>query len=333
MLIMDLVIKPYTSDMESIWDTFIDAAINGTFLQSRRFLSYHGEKFIDSSLMFYLKDKLICICPACTIIENEQKSFWAHKGSTFGGLIFAAGEYKAEKVIEIIKLLKQYLYENNYSEAYLKITADLFSLKSSDLLEYCLWYEGFNSYRELSTYSVLTDCTEDLAASFSRTYRRYRNRWMDVGAQFLELDSIDKISDFYDILVENLQIYNAKPIHSVDELIDLKFNRIPEETVFYGTYLDGKIVAGCLLFKFFPVKTIHMQYVATAQNLEYDLPSPTAFTYFSMLEVTRKLGFNRISWGTSNFEMGRVLNESLIRFKESLSDYHSQNKIYHWKRG
>jgi len=333
MRIMELIIKRYTTDMEAAWDTFVDTAINGTFLQSRRFLNYHGDKFVDSSLMFYRKDKLVCVCPACTIIENGHKLFWSHKGSTFGGLVFAFNEYKAEKVIEIIKLLKQYLHENNYSKAYLKITADLFSIKTSDLVEYCLWYEGFSSYRELSTYSDLSDCTEDLAATFSRTYRRYRNRWMDAGAQFLELDSASKISGFYDILVENLQIYDAKPIHTLDELLDLKFNCIPEETVFYGTYLNDKMVAGCLLFKFIPVKTVHMQYVATKQNLEYDLPSPTAFTYFSMLEVTRTLGFNRISWGTSNFEMGRVLNESLIRFKESVSNYHLQNKIYHWKRG
>ena len=323
----------FTSLHETEWDEFIENSVNGTFLQCRKFLNYHGDRFVDCSLMLYREEELVCVCPACVINENGTKIFWSHKGSTFGGLVLAAAEYKAEKVIELIKSLKSYLDEQNYAEVYLKITGHLFSVKEPDLLEYCLWHEGFENLTEISTYVDLADCTDDLAANFNRTLRRYRNRWLDAGAEFSELKTIEEISAFYQLLEDNLGKHGASPIHTLDELIDLKFNRFPDEMVFYGTFLDNEMVAGCLLFKFIKTKAMHMQYVATSQDIKNDLPSPAAFTYYSMMNVTREHDFARISWGTSTFEQGRILNDTLIRFKERVGSRYSQNNTYHWKRG
>ena len=39
----------YNSSLEHEWDEFINNSINGTFLQSRRFLNYHPEgRFVDN---------------------------------------------------------------------------------------------------------------------------------------------------------------------------------------------------------------------------------------------------------------------------------------------
>ena len=45
----------YQSSLEHDWDKFIDEkSINGTFLQSRRFINYHPEgRFKDASLVIY----------------------------------------------------------------------------------------------------------------------------------------------------------------------------------------------------------------------------------------------------------------------------------------
>ena len=44
-------ILPYKSDMESRWDRFVmEESVNGTFLQTRKFLNYHPEgRFQDAS--------------------------------------------------------------------------------------------------------------------------------------------------------------------------------------------------------------------------------------------------------------------------------------------
>ena len=88
--------------------------INGTFLQTRRFLSYHPDgRFIDHSLLFYdTKGHLAAVCPACEIVEDGKKVFYSHKGSTFGGILIGIKDYKAEKVLALIRLLDEYVSKN-----------------------------------------------------------------------------------------------------------------------------------------------------------------------------------------------------------------------------
>jgi CelD/BcsL family acetyltransferase involved in cellulose biosynthesis len=179
----------------------------------------------------------------------------------------------------------------------------------------------------------LVNCPEDPAEIFNGTRRNERNRWQKAGAHFIEITEADKIHTFNQLLIDNLKKHEAVPIHSYDNFIDFKFKRLSEETMFYGTYLNDEMVAGCLLFKFLKSKTLHLQYFATHQKLEGGLPSPAAFTYYSIIKTAREQGFTKVSWGTSTFNLGRILNGNLLKFKESISNQYSQNKIYHWKRG
>ena len=51
-------IQRYTSDKQAEWDAFIAQSKNGTFLMQRGYMDYHSDRFVDCSLMFYLKEKL-----------------------------------------------------------------------------------------------------------------------------------------------------------------------------------------------------------------------------------------------------------------------------------
>jgi hypothetical protein len=44
-------IVPYSEDLAPAWDEFCSSAINATFLHTRRFLAYHGNRFEDVSLI------------------------------------------------------------------------------------------------------------------------------------------------------------------------------------------------------------------------------------------------------------------------------------------
>ena len=51
---LNLEIKKYTDDMQEKWDEFVQyQSCNGTFLQTRNFLNYHGNKFKDTSFAIY----------------------------------------------------------------------------------------------------------------------------------------------------------------------------------------------------------------------------------------------------------------------------------------
>ena len=65
-------IEKYTDNDFEIWDKFIDeVSVNGSFLQSRRFLSYHDNKFKDTSLLIYKKNKLVAVFPAA--VKKKKK--------------------------------------------------------------------------------------------------------------------------------------------------------------------------------------------------------------------------------------------------------------------
>lgn len=322
-------IREFSQECETEWDNFVDnIAINGTFLQSRRFLNYHKDRFHDCSLMFYRNSNLVCVCPACMVITaNGDKEFWSHKGSTFGGLVMSDADktYTSSHVIEMIQLLRDYLESKGYDRAYLKLTSDLFSQKRSDLLQYCLWNNGFEFYCELSTYVDYAQFKPDIISNFGYNHRREKNKYTEIGAEFRALSSSDEVRSFHDLLTENLSKHNAKPVHSYNELLNLK-TRLDDEIEFFGVFVGNEIVAGAMMFYFHNTNTAHTQYMCSRQILEKF--SPVSFLYYSILSAMWDKGFSRMSWGISTEENGKVLNKGLIWIKESVGSLHSINRTY-----
>ena len=48
---MSLSVRPYQPDDADAWDGFCEGALQSTLLHTRRFLSYHGDRFADRSLI------------------------------------------------------------------------------------------------------------------------------------------------------------------------------------------------------------------------------------------------------------------------------------------
>lgn len=94
---------------EEEWDRFVtEHSVNGTFLQTRRFLNYHPrDRFEDAS--YIVRDKkgaVVAVCPACIRIDQGKKVLYSHMGSTYGGIIISTKWYKTNKAIEIVKCLE-----------------------------------------------------------------------------------------------------------------------------------------------------------------------------------------------------------------------------------
>lgn len=48
---MSVTVRRFRERNAEAWDGLVDGSWNGTFLHKRRFLSYHGERFRDVSLL------------------------------------------------------------------------------------------------------------------------------------------------------------------------------------------------------------------------------------------------------------------------------------------
>lgn len=106
-----LSVTGYEEKYETLWDKFVaEDSVNGTFLQTRRFLSYHpAGRFQDCSyIVWNEKGEIVAVCPACKTVDNGETVLYSHMGSTYGGVIIRNGKwYKTRKVIEVLKCLEE----------------------------------------------------------------------------------------------------------------------------------------------------------------------------------------------------------------------------------
>ena len=190
------IVEKYKDFEEKEWDDFVlNDSVNGTFLQTRRFLNYHPKgRFEDAS--FIIRDKkgtIAAVCPACEIIESDKKVLYSHKGSTFGGLIIRGKYYNTKKLIEIIDSTDTFCIENRYKKVIFKITPDLFAKESSNLLEYCLEYSNYENYSDLSTFIDYKNYKESIVSNFTQGKRTNVNNCLKKDLKFKQLLSEKEI--------------------------------------------------------------------------------------------------------------------------------------------
>ena len=327
---MAFIIQPYTEAHADKWDAFVmQHAMNGTFLQTRRFLNYHPEgRFTDASLMFYNGQELCAVLPAAAQTVDGKRMLRSHPGSTFGGLIVGPEMLRAPKLVEMIADLDAYAREQGFEACEVKLTSDLFSTLPTDALQYALYHAGYTDEVEIAAYLPVAGKThEELVADYSFNKRYDLKKCEKFGLQLRRLHTHEELKAFYDLLCWNLQKFDAKPVHTLDELADFHDERLKDEVVFIGVYdAEERMVAGACLFWFAQTKTLHTQYLATAPDVKKYVPS--TYLYDSVIRTALDMGAEKVSFGTSTHDRGRVLNTGLIQNKEGYGSLHSLNRIY-----
>lgn len=278
--------------------------------------------------MIYNKKKnLVAVCPGCVLEKDGLKTFFSHKGSTFGGLILDQRVYQAKYVIPMIQEFQAYLKEKGYDDCYLKMTSALFSRQSDALFQYAFSYCGFREYKELSTYVDFRGYQGDILSHLAQGKRTNVHHNEEQGAVLRTLETDEEVGLFYDILCENLRKYDAKPVHTLAELLEFKNSRFPKECEFLGIYLGDELVAGGMMFYFLQVNVAHTQYLA--QKQEYAKLSPMSYLYYAILVEMKKRGYNSVSWGIVTEDLGRELNIGLVTSKEDYGSTFCNNMTYY----
>ena len=206
-------IVTFQKEYEDVWDQFVlQESCNGCFLQTRNFFNYHSEgKYRDCSLMFYRKEQLMAVCPACEIREGNEKIFSSHSGSTYGGIIVSSDMLRAEKMLKLVDEFEAYLTEMGFVKCVLKQTNPLLDRMPADLLEYCLYYRKYKEYKELNLYIDFEHYyKEDIFKNFSKLKKRLAKKCINADMEVRELIDKDDIKRFHEVLTDNLQKYNLK---------------------------------------------------------------------------------------------------------------------------
>ena len=313
-------ILPFSPDMESRWDRFVmENSMNGTFLQTRKFLNYHPEgKFTDASFIVEKSGIIVAVVPGCNVNGN----FISHQGSTFGGPVVSKDFYSGNKILDIIKAIDSHIVQN-FKSLKLKPTSPIFATTPTDLIDYALEYFGYRRHIELSCYTPILQGSDPLELCT----RECRHNFRQAEKQNLTYGEIpDKeMEKFYDFLVLSKARHNTKPVHTLAELRDLK-QRFPKDILFRGVWKDSTYLSGMMIFTFCQAKVFHFQYLAP-DDTKRETNATTAL-FINALREAAQAKYEKFSWGISTEDGGDYLNENLYRFKESFGALPCLNARY-----
>lgn len=324
---MALAVQYYDSSMEEKWDDFVlNKSMNGTFLQTRRFINYHPEgRFTDRSLVVLKGTELMAVILGCEVTDEGKRTFFAHKGTTFGGITVCDKVYSASSVNELMEQIHAFLKEEGFEKIYLKMVPDVYQKQNTDLLDYFLCKNGYVCYNELNYCMRLDRYRQDVLAQFSSSKRRDYRYSLKNNLQFRQLETREEIAAFYEVLKLNLAKLGLHAVHTLEDLYDLKFNRFDDKIRFYGVYLEDKMIAGSMIFVF-DGRIFHTQYLSSDE--QYLKLFPMDFLIGNLIQTAVDQKMDIFSFGICTEDQGRYLNLGLSRFKEGFGTKFCINRSY-----
>lgn len=297
-------LRPFAPEESARWDAFCCEAHQATFLHSRKYLSYHGERFRDRSLLIEDdRGRLIGLFPAA-VHPSDGTCVVSHPGITYGGVLHD-GSLKGERMIEALSAIARRYADEGAQRLLLKTVPPIYHRVPSQDDIYALF--RLHALRVRCDLSSAIDLSRRLPVS--RRRRRSLAKSTRAGVQII--NDRTNLPALWRILEENLaRKYGVRPVHSIDEIM-LLFERFPDELACVCALLDDKIVAGVVLFRMPMV--CHAQYIACS---EIGSAVSALDATFEHCIVECSTAENRwFDFGISTTEDGGVLNEGLYQFK------------------
>lgn len=301
---MTMRVHPYEAQSADRWDELAALCPAATFLHTRRFLAYHGDRFADASVLVEDEGRgLVGLLPAA-VDPLDAGRVVSHPGATFGGLLHA-GALRGEGMVEALEAVARHYAARGFESFRYKAVPYIYQLAPTGDDLYALFRLGAVRYRcDLS-------CAIDLAARAAPSGRRKRGLKKALKAGVEVAEGACHAAALWAVLEENLRLkYGASPVHTLDEIQRLH-SLFPETVSFVVALLGGEVVAGTVLFS--GARVVHVQYVASGEVGHETAALDAVFEECIARAAAR--GARYFDFGTSNENEGRRLNASLYQFK------------------
>lgn len=303
---MSMSIRPYEERDAAAWDAIVDAAPNATFLQSRRFLAYHGPRFADASLMIEGENGP-AVFPAA-LDPADPTHVISHPGATYGGLV--APKMTASAVIETLVAIGEHYAAQGRTKLTYKTVPHHLTALPSQADRYALWRLGATMVRRDLWSVIWSRQPSDMTPRLKRQLKMAERQTLDVAIH----DSDEAYRAYHKMLCANLEErHGVKPVHSAEELLDLRDRLGPSVALWLACAAGNpEPLAGVWLFR----------HGKTAWHTQYIASSPAGRELRAMhlllqrlLDETRSSGVAALSYGAVTEQGGRVLNPGLEQFK------------------
>jgi hypothetical protein len=299
-------VRPHVPADEGAWDALVTRSWNGTLLHTRRFLGYHGERFVDQSLVVEdQRGAMRAVFPAA-VDPARAETVSSHPGATYGGIVHDGWVHGGRAIRVMGSMASHYRSLGFQSLRYRPVPSIYHRVPAQDDL-YALFRMNAQRHRSdlSSTIDLLSErrVTKGRKASLKRAQRLGIEVQWDPGA----------LGELWPVLGEALaRRHGARLVHSVGEMT-LLAELFPDEISIAVARADHQIAAGAVFFHCFPV--LHLQYIGAT---EPGMALGAADTLIdSGITVATDGGYRYFDFGISTEDQGRFLNDSLYRFKAS----------------
>jgi hypothetical protein len=300
-----MLVERYSPDEEGAWDELVEQAPMGTFLHSRRFLSYHGDRFTDTSVM--LKDdpgRLLGVLPAA-VDPGDPSRVTSHPGATFGGIVHA-GRLLGARMHEAIAQVADHYRDAGFNVLRYKPVPHIYQRAPSADDIYGLFRMGaVNAGCDLS-------CAIDLAHRRQPDSRRRRALKKAQKAGVEVRWGKAQLAELWPVVEENLSArHGVRPVHTLSELTEL-VGRFPDRIMVVVGVLGEAIAAGVVLFRDSGVS--HAQYIASSEA-GFEVNALDA-VFEACIADAGAADSRFFDFGISNLrDADHTLNEGLFEFK------------------
>lgn len=297
-----ITVRRYTPADKPLWDGFVALSKNATFLHYRDYMDYHSDRFSDFSLMAFDGGRLLALLPA----NLSGDTLYSHQGLTFGGWLMPLKHFNANTMLEVFGVMVAFLRDNGIRRLVYKAIPHIYHKYPAEEDLYALFRH--NARILVTNMSSTVMLGKDIP--FDRRTKRNVAKALQNG---VIIEPSDDYPAFWRIITANLDNrYGAKPVHSLSE-IELLHSRFPENIRLYSASLDGRMVAGAVMYE--EGDWVHAQY-SSADETGFAIGAMNYLFYHLITEEYK--GKSCFDFGTSNEKDGQYLNANLIETKTGL---------------
>jgi hypothetical protein len=304
----------FSPNLTNEWEEFVRSANNGTIFHTRRFLSYHpADRFVDSSLMFFEKGRLLALLPAVDWNDHGKRILISHRGASYGGFV-VRDTLAIEEAFELVKALINFSRAEKFSAIDLTPPPQIYLRRPCNYIDFALIQNGF-AYRkrEISSVIPLDFRSDEILSTFNEGSRRAVRRGQKLGITVRESDEAAHYEKFYEILKKNLRLrHGVNPTHTLPELLKVK-ELFPEYIRLFAAFLpDDTMVAGVVMFECNP-RVVLAFYIS--HDEEYQQYRGVNCLFHDIVDWGIRCGHQFLDFGI--FTVNEDPNWGLARFKES----------------
>ncbi len=296
---------PYNESYSNVWDNFCSQSNNATFLHTRKFINYHGNRFKDRSLIIRdNKNQIVALFPAAEM-PDDNSIIVSHPGLTYGGLITGRKTY-GETCIGAFEHIAAHYSQYGYKKIIYKAIPFIYHKQPSQDDIYALFRLQAKPFRYDLSATINLARRGEISTRRKRCLKKAQNNQ-------LEINKNSNIDEFWEILRQNLATrHSVEPVHSIKE-IKMLHDWFPNNIEFLtaSNPKTSTVLAGIVLFN--TNKVCHAQYITT-NELGNKLSALDLLFEYAIAEAIEK-GFSYFDFGICTENNGNRLNQGLYDFK------------------